>query len=316
MLTPDMKRIIEEQRLGFVATAAADGTPNVSPKGTFVVLDDVTIAFGGIRSPGTIRNLRDNARIEVNFVESDAMYVRCKSTASPATSPAAGASGRRSCIGHTTVASCRRNASPLSVAQCALSESYRDSGLVQDYLCYMDRARGVFPARRNQGVMVVAAAGALRRKYAQAVAVADINSTWLALLLVQFELRKSAGRVQRPPPAPGLAAPHTSSATTRASLTARDAPGSDGDPCPRMQIEQLGTATVGLEFNAPILLSRDDLRRHLYVIGKTGTGKSTLLYNLMLADLAAAMALRFSTRTAIWRRPSPMRRRHGASSMA
>jgi hypothetical protein len=45
MLTPDMKRIIEEQRLGFVATAAPDGTPNVSPKGTFVVVDDETIAF-------------------------------------------------------------------------------------------------------------------------------------------------------------------------------------------------------------------------------------------------------------------------------
>ena len=69
MLTPDMKRIVEEQRLGFVATAAADGTPNVSPKGTFVVLDDVTIAFGEIRSPGTIRNLRTNPRVEVNFVD-------------------------------------------------------------------------------------------------------------------------------------------------------------------------------------------------------------------------------------------------------
>ena len=50
MLTPDMKRIIGEQRLGFVATAALDGTPNVSPKGTFTVLDDRTIAFGEIRS--------------------------------------------------------------------------------------------------------------------------------------------------------------------------------------------------------------------------------------------------------------------------
>jgi predicted pyridoxine 5'-phosphate oxidase superfamily flavin-nucleotide-binding protein len=68
MLTPDMKRIIEQQRLGFVATAAPDGTPNLSPKGTFVVLDDVTIAFGEIRSPGTTRNLRENALIEVNFV--------------------------------------------------------------------------------------------------------------------------------------------------------------------------------------------------------------------------------------------------------
>ncbi len=33
------------------------------------------------------------------------------------------------------------------------------------------------------------------------------------------------------------------------------------------------------------ILSADDRRRHLYVIGKTGTGKSTLLFNLMLADL-------------------------------
>jgi type IV secretory pathway TraG/TraD family ATPase VirD4 len=48
---------------------------------------------------------------------------------------------------------------------------------------------------------------------------------------------------------------------------------------------QLGTATIGLELNAPITLSRNDLRRHLYVIGKTGTGKSTLLYNLMHTDL-------------------------------
>ena len=69
MLTQDMKRVVEEQRLGFVATAALDGTPNVSPKGTFVVLDDRTIAFGEIRSPGTIRNLRANPRIEVNFVD-------------------------------------------------------------------------------------------------------------------------------------------------------------------------------------------------------------------------------------------------------
>jgi uncharacterized protein len=69
MLTPDMQRIIEEQRLGFVATTSVDGTPNVSPKGTFAVLDDRTIAFGEIRSPGTIRNLKANPRVEVNFVD-------------------------------------------------------------------------------------------------------------------------------------------------------------------------------------------------------------------------------------------------------
>jgi uncharacterized protein len=69
MLTPDMKRVIAEQRLGFVATVCADGTPNVSPKATFAVLDDRTIAFGEIRSPGTMRNLKTNPRIEVNFVD-------------------------------------------------------------------------------------------------------------------------------------------------------------------------------------------------------------------------------------------------------
>jgi len=31
-LTPDMKRIVAEQKLGFVATVCPDGTPNVSPK--------------------------------------------------------------------------------------------------------------------------------------------------------------------------------------------------------------------------------------------------------------------------------------------
>jgi predicted pyridoxine 5'-phosphate oxidase superfamily flavin-nucleotide-binding protein len=79
---PGAARACEEQRLGFVATAAPDGTPNVSPQGTFVVLDNRTIAFGEIRSPGTIRNLRANPRTEVNFVN---VFVR-KSGAPNATS--------------------------------------------------------------------------------------------------------------------------------------------------------------------------------------------------------------------------------------
>lgn len=40
MLTDDMKRVVEEQRLGFVATVCPDGTPNLSPKGTTAVWDD------------------------------------------------------------------------------------------------------------------------------------------------------------------------------------------------------------------------------------------------------------------------------------
>lgn len=68
-LTTDMKRVIEEQRLGFVATVNADGTPNLSPKATFVVLDDATIAFAEIRSPNTLRNIAGGSPVDVNFVD-------------------------------------------------------------------------------------------------------------------------------------------------------------------------------------------------------------------------------------------------------
>ncbi len=69
MLTRNMIKIVEKQRLGFVATVCGDGSPSLSPKGTFVVIDGWTIAFGDIRSPGSIANLRQNPRVEVNFVD-------------------------------------------------------------------------------------------------------------------------------------------------------------------------------------------------------------------------------------------------------
>jgi len=69
ILTADMKRVVEEQRLGFVATVCADGTPNLSPKGTTAVWDDEHLVFANIRSPGTIENLRRNASVEVNVVD-------------------------------------------------------------------------------------------------------------------------------------------------------------------------------------------------------------------------------------------------------
>ncbi|MCJ2055003.1 pyridoxamine 5'-phosphate oxidase family protein [Methylobacterium sp. J-048] len=69
MLTQDMKDTVHKQRLGFVATVSETGEPNLSPKGTFVVVDDRTLAFGAIRSPGTITNLHHRPGIEVNFVD-------------------------------------------------------------------------------------------------------------------------------------------------------------------------------------------------------------------------------------------------------
>ncbi len=69
ILTPDMKRVVNEQRLGFIATVCPDGTPNLSPKGTTTVWDDDHLVFADIRSPGTVANLRQNPAIEINVVD-------------------------------------------------------------------------------------------------------------------------------------------------------------------------------------------------------------------------------------------------------
>jgi predicted pyridoxine 5'-phosphate oxidase superfamily flavin-nucleotide-binding protein len=69
ILTEDMKRIIREQRLGFYATVDADGTPNLSPKGTTAVWDDDHICFAHIRSPQTVANIRRGSLVEINVVD-------------------------------------------------------------------------------------------------------------------------------------------------------------------------------------------------------------------------------------------------------
>ena len=50
VLNSEMKRLVERQRLGFVATVCPDGTPNLSPKGTTAVWDDNHLVFADIRS--------------------------------------------------------------------------------------------------------------------------------------------------------------------------------------------------------------------------------------------------------------------------
>ena len=71
ILTDDMKRVVLEQRLGFVATVCQDGTPNLSPKGTTTVWDDDHLVFADICSPGTVANLQQNPAIEINVVDPD-----------------------------------------------------------------------------------------------------------------------------------------------------------------------------------------------------------------------------------------------------
>jgi predicted pyridoxine 5'-phosphate oxidase superfamily flavin-nucleotide-binding protein len=68
ILTEDMQRVVDRE-LGFVATVCADGTPNLSPKGTIAVWDDEHLVFADLRSPGTVANLRANPSVEVNVID-------------------------------------------------------------------------------------------------------------------------------------------------------------------------------------------------------------------------------------------------------
>ena len=69
ILNEDMKRVVRQQRLGFVATVCPDGTPNLSPKGTAAVWDDNHLVFADLASPVTMANLRSNPALEVNIVD-------------------------------------------------------------------------------------------------------------------------------------------------------------------------------------------------------------------------------------------------------
>ncbi len=69
ILSDEMKRVVGEQRLGYIATVNADGTPNLSPRGTLAIWDDDTLIFADIRSPGTTRNLRRNPAVAINVVD-------------------------------------------------------------------------------------------------------------------------------------------------------------------------------------------------------------------------------------------------------
>src|SRR5262245_32415760 len=69
MLTEDMKSLTATFPLGFVASVNKDGTPNLSPKGTFVVLNERQLAFGHIRSPQTMGNIAERPTIEINFLD-------------------------------------------------------------------------------------------------------------------------------------------------------------------------------------------------------------------------------------------------------
>ena len=56
-------------KLAWVATAASDGTPNTTPKGSLRLLDDQHIVFADLFSLKTRRNLEQNRKVAVTVID-------------------------------------------------------------------------------------------------------------------------------------------------------------------------------------------------------------------------------------------------------
>ena len=65
----EIRNFVNFQKLGYVATVSSNGAPNLSPKGTIVILDDSRLVFANIRSPQTVKNLIKNPSIEINVID-------------------------------------------------------------------------------------------------------------------------------------------------------------------------------------------------------------------------------------------------------
>ena len=69
VITEEIKIFVNFQKLGYVATISSDNTPNLSPKGTIMILNESHLAFADIQSPKTVENIRHNPSIEINVVD-------------------------------------------------------------------------------------------------------------------------------------------------------------------------------------------------------------------------------------------------------
>ena len=62
-LSEEAKRVIGEFGPALIATASKDGKPNVSPKGSFRVLDDEHVIFIEMGRLRTLANLKENPQL-------------------------------------------------------------------------------------------------------------------------------------------------------------------------------------------------------------------------------------------------------------
>lgn len=70
IMNDELKKAIAEIQPSFVASADKDGHPNVSAKGSLCVIDDEHLVFADIRSPQTLKNVKENPYVSIIALES------------------------------------------------------------------------------------------------------------------------------------------------------------------------------------------------------------------------------------------------------
>jgi predicted pyridoxine 5'-phosphate oxidase superfamily flavin-nucleotide-binding protein len=68
-MPPEAQALVAKMGLAYVATVLPDGRPNLSPKGTLKVVDDHTLAFAEMASPGTLKDLANMGYVDVNVMD-------------------------------------------------------------------------------------------------------------------------------------------------------------------------------------------------------------------------------------------------------
>ena len=69
MITEEIRQYIDQSVLCWLATASSDNFPNVSPKEVFMADSKDNIIIANIASPQTIRNIRQNEKVCVSFID-------------------------------------------------------------------------------------------------------------------------------------------------------------------------------------------------------------------------------------------------------
>ncbi|WNJ18382.1 pyridoxamine 5'-phosphate oxidase family protein [Pontibacter sp. G13] len=67
--TPEILHSFDKSVLCWLATASADGQPNVSPKEIFLPDGDRHVLIANIASPQSVRNIREHPSVCVSFVD-------------------------------------------------------------------------------------------------------------------------------------------------------------------------------------------------------------------------------------------------------